>query len=309
MCYKHAESKFWSAEELEFSEDVEGWTHVPSPDQSTIAHLLAYLASGQFCERNQLLQLFNHEIQVPEARCFFGFQIMQANIHIEVYQFLLDTLVKEPAFVNSIAQRSEQSPMIQSRDQWIQAHVTASHRSFTERLFSLSIALSIFNSGALHLLHRLSALPIPGHAHALPGLKAGVERIKEDYGSYLHFYECLMGYVRGRVSVSDAREWIGSAVEVEVGIVDELGREMGGSAPGMVGEVREVLVAAGERLLGSVVVACDDGQSGAMGGKQQQQQQQQQQHQQIQQQMQQQAGAMQASMGSRDQLFSLDEDF
>lgn len=35
------------------------------------------------------------EVQIPEARAFYGFQIAMENIHSETYSLLIDTYIKD----------------------------------------------------------------------------------------------------------------------------------------------------------------------------------------------------------------------
>ncbi len=39
----------------------------------------------------------NAEVQLPEARAFYGFQIAMENVHSEMYSLLLDAYVRDPA--------------------------------------------------------------------------------------------------------------------------------------------------------------------------------------------------------------------
>ena len=39
---------------------------------------------------------FMREVQIPEARCFYGFQIAIENIHDEMYSLLIDNYIQDP---------------------------------------------------------------------------------------------------------------------------------------------------------------------------------------------------------------------
>lgn len=96
--YKKAEASFWTAEEIDLSKDLYDWEHRLNADEKFfISHVLAFFAASDGIVNENLLERFSNEVQVPEARCFYGFQIMMENIHSETYSLLIDTYIKEPA--------------------------------------------------------------------------------------------------------------------------------------------------------------------------------------------------------------------
>jgi ribonucleoside-diphosphate reductase subunit M2 len=95
--YKKAEASFWTAEEIDLSKDLYDWEHRLNQDEKFfISHVLAFFAASDGIVNENLLERFSNEVQVPEARCFYGFQIMMENIHSETYSLLIDTYIKEP---------------------------------------------------------------------------------------------------------------------------------------------------------------------------------------------------------------------
>ena len=96
--YKKAEASFWTAEEMDLSKDLHDWNNRLNDDERHfISHVLAFFAASDGIVNENLLERFSGEVQVPEARCFYGFQIMMENIHSETYSLLIDTYIKEPA--------------------------------------------------------------------------------------------------------------------------------------------------------------------------------------------------------------------
>jgi ribonucleoside-diphosphate reductase subunit M2 len=96
--YKKAEASFWTAEEIDLSKDLYDWEHKLNEDEKFfICHVLAFFAASDGIVNENLLERFSNEVQVPEARCFYGFQIMMENIHSETYSLLIDTYIKEVA--------------------------------------------------------------------------------------------------------------------------------------------------------------------------------------------------------------------
>jgi ribonucleoside-diphosphate reductase subunit M2 len=94
--YKKAEASFWTAEEVDLSKDMVHWDKLNKNEKHFISHVLAFFAASDGIVNENLLERFSNEIQIPEARCFYGFQIMIENIHSEMYSLLIDTYVRDP---------------------------------------------------------------------------------------------------------------------------------------------------------------------------------------------------------------------
>ena len=95
--YKKAMASFWTAEEIDLSKDVPDWNNRLNDDERFfISHILAFFAASDGIVNENLVERFSGEVQIPEARCFYGFQIMMENIHSETYSLLIDTYISEP---------------------------------------------------------------------------------------------------------------------------------------------------------------------------------------------------------------------
>jgi ribonucleoside-diphosphate reductase subunit M2 len=95
--YKKAEASFWTAEEVDLGKDMYDWDNKLNNDEKHfISHVLAFFAASDGIVNENLVERFSQEVQVPEARCFYGFQIMIENIHSEMYSLLIDTYIKDP---------------------------------------------------------------------------------------------------------------------------------------------------------------------------------------------------------------------
>lgn len=94
--YKKAEASFWTAEEIDLSKDLHDWNNRLTDDERYfISHVLAFFAASDGIVNENLVERFSGEVQIPEARCFYGFQIMMENIHSETYSLLIDSYIKE----------------------------------------------------------------------------------------------------------------------------------------------------------------------------------------------------------------------
>jgi ribonucleoside-diphosphate reductase beta chain len=94
--YKDQMAAFWTSEEIDLATDVKDWERLNDNERHFIKHVLAFFAASDGIVNENLAQRFCTEIQVPEARCFYGFQMMMENIHSETYSLLIDTLISDP---------------------------------------------------------------------------------------------------------------------------------------------------------------------------------------------------------------------
>ena len=95
--YKKAEASFWTVEEIDLSKDLHDWNNrMNDNERHFISHVLAFFAASDGIVNENLVERFSGEVQVPEARCFYGFQIMMENIHSETCSLLIDTYISEP---------------------------------------------------------------------------------------------------------------------------------------------------------------------------------------------------------------------
>ena len=67
---------------------------MPSNEQHFLKHVLAFFAASDGIVNENLSVNFSNEVQWPEARAFYGFQIMIENVHAETYSLLIDTYIK-----------------------------------------------------------------------------------------------------------------------------------------------------------------------------------------------------------------------
>ena len=95
--YKKAEASFWTVEEVDLSKDNNDWENRLSDEERFfISNILAFFAASDGIVNENLVERFSDEVQIPEARCFYGFQIMMENIHSEMYSLLIDSYIKDP---------------------------------------------------------------------------------------------------------------------------------------------------------------------------------------------------------------------
>lgn len=94
--YKIAQASNWTVDEVKLADDLHDWATLSKNEQKFVKHVLAFFSPSDGIVNENLLQRFLVEVQVPEARCFYGFQIMMENVHSEMYSVLIDTYIKDP---------------------------------------------------------------------------------------------------------------------------------------------------------------------------------------------------------------------
>ncbi|KAF8974190.1 ferritin-like superfamily [Flammula alnicola] len=147
--YKKAEASFWTAEEMDLSKDVHDWNNrLNDNERHFISHVLAFFAASDGIVNENLNERFSNEVQVAEARCFYGFQIMMENIHSETYSLLIDTYIKDPAQRDYLFDAIETVPCIKRKAEWALKWISDQRSSFAERLVAFAAVEGIFFSGS-----------------------------------------------------------------------------------------------------------------------------------------------------------------
>lgn len=145
--YKKALASFWVVDEVDLSNDIKQWEKLTADEQHFIKYVLAFFAASDGIVNENLAQKFCTEVQIPEARCFYGFQIMMENIHSEMYSLLIDTYIKDKEEKNFLLKAIENVPVIKKKAEWALKWINDSN-SFAERLIAFASVEGIFFSGS-----------------------------------------------------------------------------------------------------------------------------------------------------------------
>merc|ERR1719468_314593 len=116
--YKKHEASFWTAEEIDLSQDNKDWDNLPSSERHFIKHVLAFFAASDGIVLENLAAQFSTEVQLPEARAFYGFQIAMENIHSETYSLLIEQYIRDPAEKEEVFDAIHTMPPVQQKAQW-----------------------------------------------------------------------------------------------------------------------------------------------------------------------------------------------
>ena len=178
--YKSMEASFWTAEEIDLSQDLNDWNNKLNNDERYfIKHILAFFAASDGIVNENLAENFVNEVQYAEAKFFYGFQIMMENIHSETYSLLIDTYVKDEAEKDDLFNALEVFPAIKKKADWALKWIDSD--SFAERLIAFAAVEGIFFSGAFCSIYWLKKRGL------MPGLTFSNELISRDEGVHCDF--------------------------------------------------------------------------------------------------------------------------
>ena len=206
--YKKHEASFWTAEELDLAEDLIDWKKLNDNERHFIKTILAFFAASDGIVLENLGVRFLSEVQIPEARCFYGFQMAMENIHSETYSLLIDTYIKDPKEKNHLFHAIETIPCVKKKAQWALKHIN-SDSSFAERLVAFAAVEGIFFSGSFCSIFWLKKRGL------MPGLTFSNELISRDEGLHTDFACLLYRMLNNKLSVETVHQIIQTAVEIE----------------------------------------------------------------------------------------------
>jgi ribonucleoside-diphosphate reductase beta chain len=205
--YKQAENSFWTAEEVDLSADQKDWERLNDGEKHFITNVLAFFAASDGIVNENLAVNMMNAVQLPEARCFYGFQIMMENIHSEMYSLLIDTYVKDNAEKSRLFNAIETVPCVTKKADWALRWIEKG--SFAERLVAFAAVEGIFFSGSFCSIFWLKKRGL------MPGLATSNEFISRDEGMHCDFACLLYNMLTHKLSEKQVKDLIMSAVAIE----------------------------------------------------------------------------------------------
>ncbi|KAG2492106.1 hypothetical protein HYH03_009597 [Edaphochlamys debaryana] len=206
--YKKAEASFWTAEEVDLGDDMKHWEKLSDGERHFISHILAFFAASDGIVNENLGVRFMKEVQLPEARAFYGFQVAIENIHSEMYSLLLESYIKDPAEKHKLFHSISTVPCIKRKADWALKWI-GSDRSFSERLVAFSAVEGIFFSGSFCSIFWLKKRGL------MPGLTFSNELISRDEGLHTDFACLLYGMLNDKCGPETVNSIITEAVAIE----------------------------------------------------------------------------------------------
>ncbi|KAI9667527.1 MAG: Ribonucleotide-diphosphate reductase (RNR), small subunit [Bathelium mastoideum] len=208
--YKKAEASFWTAEEIDLSKDLHDWNKRLNDDERYfVSHVLAFFAASDGIVNENLVERFSGEVQIPEARCFYGFQIMMENIHSETYSLLIDTYISEPKQRSYLFNAIDNIPCIRKKADWALRWISDKSSTFACRLIAFAAVEGIFFSGSFAAVFWLKKRGL------MPGLTFSNELISRDEGMHTDFACLLFSHLNKKPDQSLVNKIITEAVAIE----------------------------------------------------------------------------------------------
>ncbi|XP_058802864.1 ribonucleoside-diphosphate reductase subunit M2 B-like isoform X2 [Phymastichus coffea] len=183
--YKKAEASFWTVDEVDLSKDLDHWKKLNDNEKHFISHVLAFFAASDGIVNENLVERFSQEVQITEARCFYGFQVAIENIHSEMYSLLIDTYISDPTQRDFLFNAIETLPCVAKKANWALNWISHKSASFAERVVAFAAVEGIFFSGSFAAIFWLKKRGL------MPGLTFSNELISRDEGLHCDF-ACLM---------------------------------------------------------------------------------------------------------------------
>ncbi len=207
--YKKQMDCFWRAEEIDFSDDERHWKTLEEKEKHFIKMVLAFFAASDGIVLENLGMRFLSEVQLPEARAAYGFQLMMENIHSETYSLLIDTYVKEESEKMKLFKAIDNFPCIKKKADWATKWIQDKRSNFATRLIAFACVEGIFFSGSFCSIFWLKKRGL------MPGLTFSNELISRDEGMHTDFAILLYSKLNKKCKKKKVHTLIKEAVDIE----------------------------------------------------------------------------------------------
>jgi ribonucleoside-diphosphate reductase beta chain len=207
--YKKQMDCFWRAEEIDFSKDLAHWETLTDKEKYFIKMILAFFAASDGIVLENLGMRFLSEVQLPEARATYGFQLMMENVHSETYSLLIDTYIKKESEKKELFEALDNFPCIKKKADWAIKWINDKRSSFATRLIAFACVEGIFFSGAFCSIYWLKKRGL------MPGLTFSNELISRDEGMHTEFAVLLFSKLNKKTIKSKVLDIIKEAVAIE----------------------------------------------------------------------------------------------
>lgn len=213
--YKKQVDCFWRAEEVDLSKDMAHWEALTDNERYFISMILAFFAASDGIVVENLGIRFMGEVQLPEARAFYGFQIAMENIHSEMYSLLIESYIKDNNEKDKLFHAIDNFPCIKKKADWAIKWINDKRSSFATRLIAFACVEGIFFSGAFCSIYWMKKRGL------MPGLTFSNELISRDEALHTEFAILLYTKLNKKLSKNRVCEIIKEAVEIEKEFINE----------------------------------------------------------------------------------------
>jgi ribonucleoside-diphosphate reductase beta chain len=212
--YKKHQSAFWTAEEVDLSGDIRDWEKLSENEKYFVKNVLSFFAASDGIVNENLAENFYREVQYPEAKFFYGFQLAMENIHSLMYSLLIDTYINDPKEKLECFRAIEHLPAVQKKANWALNWIN--NASFQERLVAFAAVEGIFFSGSFCSIFWLKSRGI------MQGLCNANALIFKDENLHCDFAIHLFNnHIENKISEKRIKEILLSALEIEKEFITE----------------------------------------------------------------------------------------
>ena len=213
--YKKAESAFWTSNEIDLSKDLNDWEKLNETEQNFIKNIIGFFAGSDGIIMENLAVRFLKDIEIPEVRAFYSYQIFNENVHGETYSLLIDTYIKDNQEKLKIFNSIENIPCVLKKAKWAYKWIENKEVNFATRLVAFAIVEGVFFSGSFCAIYWLKKRGL------MPGLTFSNELISKDEGMHCHFACLLYSYIQNKLKPEIIYDIIKEAVEIEKEFITE----------------------------------------------------------------------------------------
>jgi ribonucleoside-diphosphate reductase subunit M2 len=206
---------FWRPEEIDLSKDLISWESLHQDEKYFISMILAFFAASDGIVLENIASRFMNDVQVSEARAFYGFQIAMENIHSHTYSNLIETYIKDKEEKSKLFNAITHFPCIKKKSDWAQKWIHDNRSSFATRLVAFACVEGIFFSGAFCSIYWLKKRGL------MPGLTFSNELISRDEALHCEFAVLLYSKLLKKIDKTRIHEIIKEAVEIEIEFICE----------------------------------------------------------------------------------------
>lgn len=207
--YKKAVASFWTVEEVDLTQDLRDWDSLKDGERHFISHVLAFFAASDGIVNENLVERFAQEVQIPEARCFYGFQIAIENIHSEMYSLLINTLVRDRDEQTRLFNAVETLPCVKKKADWALKWISDTSASYAERIIAFASVEGIFFSGSFAAIFWMKKRGL------MPGLTFSNELISRDEGLHTDFACLMFKHLINKPAEAKIQAIVSDAVKIE----------------------------------------------------------------------------------------------
>jgi len=213
--YKKAEGSFWTSNEIDLSKDLTDWENLNDKERNFIKNVIGFFAGSDGIIMENLAVRFMNEIEIPEVRAFYSYQIFNENVHSETYSLLIDTYIKDNEEKIKIFNSIENMPCVGKKAKWAYKWIENKEVNFATRLIAFAIVEGVFFSGSFCAIYWLKKRGL------MPGLTFSNELISKDEGTHCYFACLLYSYIKNKLKPEIIYDIIKEAVEIEKEFITE----------------------------------------------------------------------------------------